>query len=207
METKWIRGAAATHSPCSAVPLCPPLLAENQEESECSIFVGLIYFTSTTQVCGRGTITAPIKPFTVGKEKAQYLNQIEMQFPGLVRAEHYSDKQTGLCKGSSPAGPRPPPGEGEQPCRDKCLFLAMVSSKAALQPQKRISRKERSGRMKQPSGSCHSVQCAFCHCALHAHVQVKNKPRSEAALLQQGCIGNGAGIHLVQLGISLALQE
>lgn len=93
---------------CHPHPVPPlPVGHPREQQRDCSIFVemGLVHFPSTTQVCGRGTITSPPSNLSAKKEEAQYLNQIEMKFPGLLRAKHYFDKKTCLLKGRGHAGP------------------------------------------------------------------------------------------------------
>lgn len=86
--------------------LCPAANPRSRRGSPCLCTRGLFLFLYNSGLQKRPHHN-PIKPLTVRKEKAQYLNQIEMEFPGLLRAKDDSDKQSCLCRGNSCAGPRP----------------------------------------------------------------------------------------------------
>lgn len=64
----------------------------------------VFFLYSTTQLKRRHHETC-IKCFTLKKEKAPYLNQIEMNFLELLSAKHFFDKKTCLSKRRGCAGP------------------------------------------------------------------------------------------------------
>ena len=64
-----------------------------------------LFFLCSTAWLKRHHHKTPIKLFTFTKEKALYLNQIEMKFLEFLKAKHYFDKKTRLLKGRGRAGP------------------------------------------------------------------------------------------------------
>lgn len=63
-----------------------------------------LFFLSSTAQLKRHHHKIPIKLLAFKKEKAPYLNQMEMKFLEFLTAQHF-DKKTRLSKGRGHAGP------------------------------------------------------------------------------------------------------
>lgn len=80
----------------------------------------------------------------------------------------------------------------------------MAQQQGCLQPQKKISRKERSERIKQPFGSCHSPQILPATLSSLSHAGQEQSRVQKSPCSSRDALGNGAGIHLVQLSLKSA---